>query len=73
VRFFIGFLGAAAASPAVAWLHERTGGQDAVLLVLAGVAVLTAICTLAFPNRKEELQPELWAAAAGPRRVQPAE
>ena len=70
VRFFVGFLGAAAASPAVALLHERTGGQDAVLLVLAGVAVLTAICTLAFPNRREELQPELWALAApGPRGV----
>jgi predicted MFS family arabinose efflux permease len=74
VRFFVGFLGAAAASPAVALLHERTGGQDAVLLVLAGVAVLTAICTLAFPNRKEELQPELWARVAPPRGVSaPAE
>jgi cyanate permease len=72
VRFFVGFLGAAAASPAVALLHERTGGQDAVLLVLAGVAVLTAICTLAFPNRKEELQPELWALAAPPPRGVPA-
>jgi cyanate permease len=69
IRFFVGFLGAAAASPVVAWLHQETGDQGAVLLVLAAVAVLTAICTLAFPNRKEELQPELWAQAAPPRGV----
>ena len=30
VRFFVGFLGAAAAAPVVAWLHERTGSLTAV-------------------------------------------
>ena len=36
VRFFVGFLGAAAAAPVVAWLHERTGSVAVVTLVLAG-------------------------------------
>jgi MFS family permease len=67
VRFFIGFGGAAAASPVVAWLHQSTGSQDAVLLVLAAVAIVTAACTLAFPNRREELRPELWTQPAPPR------
>ena len=37
VRFFVGFLGAAAAAPVVAVLYERTGSVAAVTLVLAGV------------------------------------
>ncbi|MDN8872710.1 hypothetical protein Q0M10_13870, partial [Staphylococcus aureus] len=32
VRFFVGFLGAAAAAPLVAFLHERTGNLTAVTL-----------------------------------------
>ena len=69
VRFFIGFLGAAAANPVIAWLHAETGGQGAVLLVLAAFAAITVVCALFFPNRKEELQPELWAQALPPRAV----
>jgi MFS family permease len=65
VRFFVGFLGAAASAPIVAWLYERTGSLTAVTLVLAGFGVVTLGCALAFPDRKEELQPELWAEASG--------
>ncbi len=64
VRFFAGFLGAAASAPLVAVLHERTHSLALVTLVLAGFAVVTLGCALFFPDRKEELQPELWAAAA---------
>ena len=74
VRFFIGFIGAAAASPVVAWLHQSTGSQDAVILVLAGVAAVTALCTLVFPNNPAELRPELWASTPAPRgAARPAE
>jgi MFS family permease len=60
VRFFVGFLGAAAAAPTVAWLHERTGSLAVVTLVMAGLGVVTLGCALAFPDRKEELRPDLW-------------
>jgi MFS family permease len=63
VRFFVGFLGAAASAPIVAWLYDRTGSLAAVTLVLAGFGVVTLGCALAFPDRKEELRPELWGAA----------
>jgi MFS family permease len=56
VRFFVGFLGAAAAAPVVAWLHERTGSLAVVTLVMAGFGVVTLGCALAFPDRKEELR-----------------
>lgn len=62
VRFFVGFLGAAAAAPIVAWLHERTGSLTLVTLVMAGFGVVTLGCALAFPDRREELSPDLWAA-----------
>lgn len=65
VRFFIGFLGSAVAAPLVGVLHERTGSLAAVLVVLAVVAVATLACALAFPDRQEELQPELWARDPG--------
>ena len=61
VRFFVGFLGAAASAPIVAWLYDRTGSLAAVTLVLAGFGVVTLGCALAFPDRQEELRPELWA------------
>lgn len=64
VRFFVGFLGAAAAAPLVGFLHERTGSVAAAILVLAGFALATLACALFFPDRPEELKPELWAAAA---------
>jgi predicted MFS family arabinose efflux permease len=60
IRFFVGFLGAAAAAPVVAILHERTGSLAAVTAVLAVFSVVTLGCALFFPNRREELQPELW-------------
>lgn len=69
IRFFVGFLGAAAASPFIAWLHATAGGLGSVLLVLSGFAGITFLCALAFPSRKEELAPELWAAPALPRGV----
>jgi MFS family permease len=61
VRFFVGFLGSAAAAPVVGLLHERTGSLAASTLVLAGFAGVTLCCALFFPDRKEELQPHLWS------------
>jgi len=68
IRFTIGFLGAAAASPLVGYLHAATQGLVAPLLLLALAGAVTLVCALFFPNRPEELQPELWArpASAGP-------
>jgi cyanate permease len=60
VRFFVGFLGSAAAAPLIGFLHQRTGNLSAVMLVLAAVAVITIGCALCFPDRAEELHPELW-------------
>jgi MFS family permease len=65
VRFFVGFLGAAAAAPLVSVLYERTGSVAAVTLVLAAFSVVTLGCALFFPNRPEELAPELWAEPQG--------
>jgi MFS family permease len=63
VRFFVGFLGSAVAAPLVSTLYERTGSVSAVTSVLAVFSVVTLGCALFFPNRKEELEPELWAGA----------
>ena len=78
VRFTVGFLGAAAASPLVGFLHQLSGSLSLAMLVLAGVAAVTLVCALAFPNRREELQPELWAQSPEARAIpgataQPAE
>ena len=64
VRFFVGFLGSAAAAPLVAFLHERTGDLFAVTLTLAAFTLITVACALFFPDRREELKPELWSATA---------
>ena len=64
IRFFVGFLGAAAAAPVVGFLHERTGNLTLVTFVLAGFSVVTLACALFFPDRPEELAPERWAAVA---------
>jgi predicted PurR-regulated permease PerM len=63
VRFFVGFLGTAAATPLVSTLYERTGSVAAVTTVLAVFSLMTLGCALFFPDRKEELEPELWADA----------
>jgi MFS family permease len=62
IRFFVGFLGAAAAAPLVAWLHERSGSLANATLMMAALGIVTLLCALAFPDRPEELQPELWNA-----------
>ncbi len=64
LRFFISFLGAAGAAPVVGLLHERTGSLAVPTMLLAAVSVATLGCALFFPDRPEELRPELWAAAA---------
>ena len=69
VRFFVGFLGAAAAAALVGLLEQRTGSLTAVLVVLAVVALITLGCAVFFPDRKEELEPALWARAMEPRAV----
>ena len=53
----VGFLAAAAAAPVVAILHERSGSLATVTLVLAAFSVVTLVCALFFPNRREELRP----------------
>ncbi|MDE2005699.1 MAG: MFS transporter [Rhodospirillales bacterium] len=63
VRFFVGFLGAAAAPPLVGFMQQRTGSLMPVLVLLAVFALVTMGCALFFPDRKEELRPELWAVA----------
>jgi len=60
----VGFAGAAAAAPVVAWLHERTGSLTLSTLIMAGLGAVTLGCALAFPDRQEELRPELWGQAA---------
>lgn len=50
VRFFVGFIGAAAASPLVGMLHARTGDMQAVLWTLAVVGLLTAGFAALFPR-----------------------
>jgi MFS family permease len=60
IRFFVGFLGSAAAAPLVGFLHDRSGSQVLAVLVLAAFALVTLACALIFPDRREELQPELW-------------
>ena len=62
IRFFVGFLGSAGAAPLIAWLHERTGSLTAATLTMAVLGVVTLLCALAFPDRQEELRPELWNA-----------
>ena len=61
IRFFVGFLGAAGSAPLVGMLHDRTGSLGVVLVVLGLVALIVLGCALIFPNRPEELRPELWA------------
>ncbi|MFC0386438.1 MFS transporter [Muricoccus vinaceus] len=72
VRFFVGFLGAAAASPAIGSLHEAFGNLGVVMVVLAGFGAITLACALLFPDRPEELRPELWGVPQGGAAV-PAE
>ena len=72
IRFTIGFLGAAIASPLVGFLHSATGNLSLAMIVLAVVAVVTLVCALAFPNRREELNPELWASAPEANAARPA-
>ena len=66
IRFTVGFLGAALASPLIGLLHEATGDMALAMVVLAGVASVTLACAMWFPNRPEELRPELWGQAKGP-------
>ncbi len=65
VRFFLGFLGSAVAAPLVGFLHERTGSLTAATMALAAFAVVTLACACFFPDRPEELEPELWARTTG--------
>jgi len=64
IRFFVGFLGSAGAAPLVGLIHERTGSVSAVIAVLAAFALITLGCALFFPDRPEELKPELWSSGA---------
>ncbi len=65
VRFFMGFLGAAAAAPIIGFLHERSGSLATTTLVLATISLVTLGCAMFFPDRPEELQPELWEETSG--------
>lgn len=71
IRFTVGFLGAAAASPLVGFLHKATGDLALSMVVLAAFGSVTLLCALFFPNRKEELDPSLWARAPEARGAHP--
>lgn len=73
IRFSVGFLGAATASPVVGLLHDSAGGSAAVLAVLAVFGTVTLVGALFFPDRQEELRPELWEKARPALRAAPAE
>lgn len=73
IRFFVGFLGSAASAPMIAGLYGKTGSQGACIAVLAVFAVVTLVCAWFFPNRREELNPELWAKAEARPAAVPAE
>lgn len=62
LRFFVGFLGSAGAAPLVGLLQARTGSLAPVLVLLAVCSTVTLGCALLFPDRPEELHPELWGA-----------
>lgn len=66
IRFFVGFLGAAAASPLIGILHDTFGDLGVTLIVLGAFGTITLACALFFPDRPEELRPELWARATAP-------
>ena len=72
IRFTVGFMGAAAASPLVGFLHKATGDLALSMVVLAAFGSVTLLCALFFPNRKEELDPSLWERAPEARGAQPA-
>jgi len=57
VRFFVGFLGAAAASPLVGLLHARTGDMQAALWALAAAGALTAGFAAGFPRLSTAVAP----------------
>src|SRR5277367_2758417 len=67
VRFFVGFLGAAAAAPVVSILYERTGSVAAVTTVLAAFSVMTLGCALFFPNRRRNWSPSCGRTHSPPR------
>jgi MFS family permease len=72
VRFTVGFLGAAIASPLVGFLHDATGNLGVTMLVLGAFSAVILVCALAFPDRKEELNPELWERVPPAAAAQPA-
>jgi MFS family permease len=57
VRYFVSFAGNAFAVPLIGRLHDETGGFTLALEVLAGLALITLVAALAFPYRREELDP----------------
>ena len=69
IRFFVGFLGAAIAAPLVGFLHDRFGSSSVALMVLAVFALVTLGCAVFFPDRPEELNPELWERELPPRGI----
>lgn len=68
-RFFVGFLGAALASPIIAWLYDLAGNVGLTILLMVLFGGITFTCALFFPDRPEELavnRPPAAPAAPGP-------
>lgn len=64
IRYLVSFAASAAAVPLVAGLHDRTGGFEAVFLVLAVGGAAIFLSALAFPHRPDEVEGKMAVAAA---------
>jgi MFS family permease len=52
VRYVVSFAASATAVPLIAWVHRTYGDFQPLFAILAGIAVLTLIASLAFPGER---------------------
>ena len=65
VRYVVSLGVAAVAVPLIAWVHRTYGDFQPLFAILAAVAVLTLIASLAFPGERATTVPATAKAAAG--------
>jgi hypothetical protein len=61
----VSFGASATAVPLIAWVHRTYGDFQPLFAILAAVAVLTLIASLAFPGERATAAPAPVKAAAG--------